>query len=154
MILKRNNKTIISSLINVILMLSSGLILSGCTASSFNEMTKDSGYSKQEYTVNENYQSLYKRALSKARECHEQGMITAAMIAEGQIYSDLQKAELSIYLSGGLGKSFYHGAEFIAINNDSTTLIIYTKFGGNWFKILKNEFTGECTQCLCKDGSN
>lgn len=127
------------------------MVFSGCAASSFNEMVRDKNYERREYLIKEGYQELYKRSLDKSRECHETGLLTAAIITEGQIYSELDKAELSIYLIGGLGKSMYHGAEFIKKDYNSTNLIIYSKFGGEWFNILKNEFTGECKNCFCKD---
>lgn len=123
--------------------------LSGCTATSFNEMTKDQRYEQRKYTVDENYQIVYKRALDISKECHEAGMITAAQIADGQIYTELKRAEISLYLMGGLGRSMYHGVLFEAIDDTHTNMTIYSRFGGQWFDILKREYTGECKSCFC-----
>ena len=125
------------------------LLFTGCTASSFNEMTKDGRYEQRKYVVDQNYQVVYKRALDMSKECHEQGMITAAQIADGQIYTELKKAEISLYLMGGLGRSMYHGALFEAIDDTHTNMTIYSRFGGQWFDILKREYTGECKSCFC-----
>lgn len=126
-------------------------ILSGCTASTFNEMTNDDRYEKREYQVAENYQAVFKRALDKSRECHEMGNLTAVTVAEGQIYSNSNRAELSIYLLGGLGKSMYHGATFEMIDTNKTNMTIYSRFGGEWFNVLSKEFSGECKACFCED---
>jgi hypothetical protein len=127
------------------------IVFTGCTASSFNEMTKDERYEQRKYVVNENYQVVYKRALDMSKECHEMGMITAAQIADGEIYTELKKAEISLYLMGGYGRSMYHGALFEAIDDSHTNMTIYSRFGGEWFDILKREYTGECKSCLCDE---
>lgn len=129
----------------------SGFILSGCMASSAKEMTLDTKVKKKQVIVAQNYQELYKRALEKSRECHEGGLLTAAIIADGQIYPDLKEAEISIYLMGGLGRQMQHTAKFKAIDNNTTDLMLYSYFHDQYNDILQREFTGECISCGCND---
>lgn len=42
------------------------------------------------FSVNENYEYFYKKNL-QGQECYEFGMITAAFIVEGQIFSNAKR---------------------------------------------------------------
>ena len=122
----------------------------GCMASSFNEMKRDTSIKKKEYTVNQNYQALYKRGLAKAQECHEGGLLTATIISDGKLYTDLEEAEITIYLMGGLGRQMHHGVTLKAIDKENTLLNIYTYFGVETIETLKKEISGECLTCDCE----
>lgn len=128
-----------------------GFLLSGCTASSFNEMKRDSGVTKESFVINQNYQSLYKHGLQISKECYDFGLITAANITDGQLYTELKEAEITNYTMGGLGRQMRFGATLKSISNNDTNLTIY--FYGVYakenIKILKKQFTGKCNSCAC-----
>ncbi|UTJ06649.1 hypothetical protein [Arcobacter roscoffensis] len=126
------------------------IFFSGCMASSFNEMKSDSDIVQNTYKINQNYQRLYKRGFSMFQECHEGGLITAAIIADGKLYTELKEAELTIYLMGGLGRQMHHAAEIKALDNESSLLRIYSYTNYEIIDILKREITGECLTCNCE----
>ena len=103
-----------------------------------------------EYIVEENYQQLYRRALNISKQCYETGMITASMVADGNLYTDIKEGEVYIYLLGGLGRSVYHGATFKAIDDKQTKMTIFSNYGGSWYSRLKKQYTGECQTCSCE----
>lgn len=133
------------------LMLLIAFLIAGCTAKSFNGMIHDKKVDKKTFVVQENYQELYYRSIGIANECYATGMLTAAIVANGQIYSDLKKAEMSIYLMGGLGKQMHHGATFHAIDNDSTRMTIYSYGGESTVQQLDLQFEGKCRGCDCAE---
>ncbi|PHM16469.1 MAG: hypothetical protein CJD30_11425 [Sulfuricurvum sp. PD_MW2] len=127
------------------------IVLTGCMASTPKEMTIDPKVKSKQVVVNQNYQRIYKRALDKSRECFEMGLGTAAIIADGQIYTELKEAEMSIYLMGGLGRQMHHTAKFKSIDENNTDMIVYSYFGDLAVDQLKRQFTGECISCGCSE---
>lgn len=128
-----------------------GFLLSGCAASSFNEMKRDSGVTKESFQINQNYQALYKYGLEKSKECYDFGLITAAYITDGQLYTELKEAEITNYMMGGLGRQMRFGATLKAISNNDTnlTIYIYGAYAKENIDILKKQLTGECKNCAC-----
>ncbi len=127
------------------------VLFSGCMASNYNEMINDDSVKKKTFTINENYQSLYKRGVSKVEECHEQGLLTAAITSDSNIYSEIKEANITVYLMGGLGKQMHHAISFKGNQDNTTKLDVYSYFGDETVDILKKEITGECKVCFCKE---
>lgn len=132
-------------------MITSALFISGCTSSSFNEMKNDQSVLKQRYSVDQNYQYLFKNSLEKSHECFDMGLITGALTTDGQLYGDLKEAELYTYVIGGFGKQMRFGATMNATADNKTDLMIYY-YGmnsENMMSIIKRTYTGECKSCRC-----
>jgi hypothetical protein len=144
--IKRGNK-----MIKNLSLFAAIILFSGCMASNYNEMIKDESIDKKSFTINENYQSLYQRGVAKIEECHEQGLLTAAITSDSKIYSDIKEANITVYMMGGLGKQMHHALVFKAIDNSSTKMDVYSYFGVEMVDILKKETTGECISCFCKE---
>lgn len=126
------------------------VFFTGCMASNYNEMISDESINKKTFNINEDYQSLYKRGVSKVEECHEQGLLTAAITSDSNIYSDIKEAKITVYLMGGLGKQMHHALVFKGNPDNTTKLDVYSYFGEEMVDVLKKETTGECTTCFCK----
>lgn len=144
-----NQKVIMIRNLSLVLFLI--VLFSGCMASNYNEMIKDESVKKKSYIINENYQSLYKKGSSKVEECHEQGLVTAAITSDANIYTDIKQANITVYLMGGFGKQMHHAISFKGNQDNTTKLDVYTYFGDDMLDILKKETTGECSICFCKE---
>jgi hypothetical protein len=119
-------------------------------ASTYKGMVSKPNIDKAEYTIDQNYQTLYKRASQVTEECFEFGLITAAVVSSKEINTDTKTASIAIYMQGGLGKQYYHIAEFTAIDDSTTNLLIYTEYNLSVADLMKKLFTGECTECSCE----
>ena len=139
------------SLFSYLLIIIAGVIFSGCAASSFGEMVKNPSTKKTTYIVKENYQRLYRHSLDTAQACYASGMLTAAIIADGQIFSVDKEARISIYIMGGLGKMMESATTFKAIDENTTSMTIYSNLNQSYTETLKKGFTGECKSCQCSD---
>ncbi len=133
-----------------LLAIATAILLSGCMASTYKGMVSKSNIDKAEYTIDQNYQTLYKRASQVTEECYEFGLITAAMVANKEICIDTKTASIAIYMQGGLGKQYHHIAEFTAIDQNTTELLIYNEYNIQTADLMKKLFTGECTECSCE----
>ena len=127
------------------------LTLNGCMSSTYKGMITKPNIDKKTYTIDENYQELYHRAVDVTEECYEAGMITAAITSDKKINTDRQEASIAIYMIGGLGKQYQHIAEFKAIDKDVTSLTIFSEISEKSIDIMKRSFTGECKKCYCDD---
>lgn len=127
------------------------VLLNGCMASSFNEMVKKPSIHKKSFIIKQNYQKLYKNSLDMTEQCYEFGMLTSAMVSDGQLFTETKSARISIYLMGGLGKQMHHGATFRAIDNNITELILFSEINDKILETMKKEFTGECKKCSCDE---
>lgn len=125
------------------------VLLSGCMASSFNEMVKKPSIHKKSFIIKQNYQKLYKNSLDMAEQCYEHGMLTAAIVSDGQLFTETKSARISIYLMGGLGKQMYYAATFKALDNNTTELVLFSEMNDKVLETMKKEFTGECKKCGC-----
>lgn len=142
----------IKEITKLLIALFMGITLSGCMASTYNEMITKPDIIKKAYIVEQNYQILYKNALDMSDKCYATGMLTAAIIADGQLFTESKSARISIYLMGGLGKQMHHGAEIKAINTNRSELTLYTEFNNlEILETMKKEFTGKCRECGCED---
>lgn len=123
------------------------LFFIGCAPSTFNEMKTRDDIKKSSFTVNEGYEIVYKRSLSKARECYEFGAVTAAFIAEGQLYHDSKEAEITVSMIGGTGRNVIHGATIKETADRQTKIDLYTYWSDKYLVQMKKLFSGESTAC-------
>ncbi|WP_345195012.1 BPTD_2524 family lipoprotein [Kistimonas scapharcae] len=108
------------------------VLVAGCAPSSHQALTRDYA-DRQQYTVNENYQSVYRRIQANARRCYETGLITAQMQVRSDLYTDIREGVISVVLSGGLGIDTYLGIEVKAIDDDHTRVTVYNALS-SWNK--------------------
>lgn len=59
------------------------------------------------FTANESYQAVYRTVLHQARDCFATGMITAQVIVDGDLYTDIKSGNISVALHGGAGVDTY-----------------------------------------------
>ena len=121
--------------------------LTGCAPATFSEMKKKESINKASFITHENYETIYKRSLSKSKECFEMGAITTAFIADGQLYSNTKEAEVTVSIMGGFGRNLIHGATFKSINENQTEVTLYTYWSEQYIVKMKKLFTGETNSC-------
>lgn len=131
----------------LLIVLITPLIFLGCAPSTFQEMKSSESIKKKTFIVDENYENVYRRSLTKSKECFEMGAITAAFVADGQLYPNSNEAELTVYLIGGFGKNMIHGATFKSIGNQKTEMKLYTYWSEQYIDKMKRLFTGEEINC-------
>ena len=134
-------------MLRLLIVLITPLIFLGCAPSTFQEMKSSESIKKKTFIVDENYENVYRRSLNKAKECFEMGALTAAFVADGQLYSNSNEGELTVYLIGGMGKSMIHGATFKDIGNQKTEMKLYTYWSEKYIDKMKRLFTGEAINC-------
>lgn len=124
-----------------------GLLFAGCAPSTFSEMKSSDSIKSETVMVDKNYENIYRKSLSKARECYEMGLITGAVIADGQLYPSAKEGEIVIYTMGGLGKSISLGATFKEIEQNKTQIRFYATWGETSLKRMERLFLGEAQGC-------
>lgn len=112
------------------------LVLAGCISTARQLETQ----SEHRTTVksDENYQAVYRRMLTQAKECLDLGgTFTASNKVDGQLYSDLGKAEISYYLDNVV--DMYFAVVKIDRTGDGATVNISTGSQPAWAneKLLK-----------------
>ena len=121
--------------LNGLMLVAVVLLVAGCAPSTHQALTHD--YSdRQQYTVNENYQSVYRRMQNNARQCYETGLITAQMQVRSDLYTDIREGIISVVLSGALGVDTYLGIEIKALSDDKTRITVYNALS-SWNKTQK-----------------
>lgn len=128
------------------------LIISGCTATSYSAMKNDPTVNKKSYTVDQNYQKLYRTAIDFSHECHDIGLITGALSSDGQLYTDIKEGYVYTYVIGGFGRQMRFGTEIKAINENESnmTIFYYGGFAENAMESLYKQYTGKCPGCKCE----
>lgn len=134
-------------MLRFLIVLTVPLIFLGCAPSTFGEMKTREDTKKMSFSVNENYEYFYKKNLQRAKECYEFGMITAAFIVEGQIFSNAKEAEISISLVGGFGRNVHNGATIKGLNDNLTEVELFSYFGVSHLEKMKRIFTDDTYKC-------
>lgn len=107
----------------------------GCAPATVQKL-RENPTGQSSFETNENYQSVYRKIVTNARRCYQGGMITAQMVVQGDLYTDIKKGNVSIALHGGLGISTYANVDIEAITEDKTKVIIYYGMG-SWEGITR-----------------
>lgn len=95
------------------------LILTACGANTKSELMATAKL-HAEYSVNDNYQSVYKRILEKITEC------SGVEFVRWNIYTELAEAE--IYMLGAYSSGYLFLAEIKKGEGDISDLRVYSKF--------------------------
>ena len=91
-----------------------------------------------EYTfaVHEPYQKVYRTILYQARKCFATGMITAQMVVDGDLFTDLKTGNVSVALHGGAGVNTFLVIDIKESTDMSTAVTVYNSVG-TWEKPAK-----------------
>jgi hypothetical protein len=80
---------------------------------------------KYTYQFDSNYQQVYRTIVDRARACWQTGMITAQMVVQGDLYTDIRSGTISVALHGGFGVDTYLAIDIVAIGDARTVVHAY-----------------------------
>lgn len=81
------------------------------------------------FVAPENYQPVYRKVLEQARKCYQQGLITAQMVVQGDLFHDTKSGTITVALHGGLGVDTYQVIDVSAIDEKQTKVIGHYALG-------------------------
>ena len=105
------------------------------------------------FTVQENYQPVYRKILAQERKCYQTGMITAQMVVQGDLYHDTKSGEITVALHGGAGVNTYQVIDIEAIDDMRTKVVGYYAVGPveKYGRILKEWVLEDSKECASKN---
>lgn len=80
------------------------------------------------FDVDENYQSVYRKVLTPARDCWQSGLITAQMVVQGDLYTDTWRGNVTVALHSGAGVDTYFTVDVEALSEAKTRVTVYHAF--------------------------
>ncbi len=101
------------------------LSLVGCAPATFEGLKQDySGTDK--FTVEKNYQEVYRIAQGKVRECYQAGgLFGGGIFVQSDLYTDIKKGNIVVYSPQALGTQTYAGIDITAIDDTKTQVDVY-----------------------------
>ena len=102
---------------------------------------------KYEFYSDKNYQYIYRLVLNNADACTKQGVVSKS-IAEGQMFTDIQAADVTISLHAPFGK-YPHIQVKIESENETTKVVVTNDFE-TWdelAKVIQDWVINETTFC-------
>lgn len=99
-------------------------LLAGCAPATVGALRTQSA-GKQVFEVDTNYQAVYRTIIERARSCFQAGMITAQMMVQGDLYTDIRSGTISVALHGGLGVDTYLAIDVSAIGENRARVETY-----------------------------
>ncbi len=131
-----------------LILFASFVLLVGCAPNSVRELRNN--YTTQSiFTVDQNYQQVYRTVLNQTRECHETGMITAQMVVKGDLYHDIKEGNVSVSLIGGFGVDTHLAIDIKALDDASSKVIVFNALQ-SWDKAgkaVKDWVLNNSTEC-------
>jgi len=127
-----------------IFLLLSIIFLSGCSSGA---PPKPPYNLKYEFYSDKNYQYIYRLILNNADSCTKQGVVSRS-IAEGQYFTDIKAADVTISLHAPFGK-YPHIRVKIKTEKDKTKVIVSNDFE-TWdelAKVIQDWVINETTFC-------
>ncbi len=100
------------------------LSIVACAPATIEGLRKDYA-NRYTFTVNENYQPVYRKILSTARKCYQTGMITAQMVVQGDLYQDTKSGNVTVALHGGFGVDTHMTIDVSALNDETTKVVVF-----------------------------
>lgn len=94
------------------------MALGGCVTTA-----KDDPSRTMSFTVARNYQAVYRDMRDFAKSCYEGGLITAHTAVDAQLYTDIQRGDISLAMIGALGKVPYWTSSIAASGQQSTVTV-------------------------------
>ena len=116
-------------------------VLAGCAPMSAQGI-RESGQ-KQSFTVSANYQAVYRTLTDEMRRCMQTGMITATVIIQADLFTDIRKGVITPTMHGGLGATPLFVVDVVGLEGDSSRIDVMTRGDGtNDTKALRGVFNG------------
>lgn len=111
--------------------------VAGCAHSTAQGL-REKHHGKIIFEVQENYQPVYRKIVTHARERFQGGLITAQMIVQGDLYTDIQSGNVTVALHSGwpVGVDTYMTIDIEALSENQTGITTYYAFG-TWRKHAK-----------------
>lgn len=104
--------------------------LTACAPATLTKLKEESTH-VVEFRVAQNYQPVYRTVTENARACWQLGMITAQMVVQSDLFTDIRKGQVTVALHGGLGVSTYLGVDIDAISETESLVRVYAN-DGSW----------------------
>jgi hypothetical protein len=102
-------------------------LLFGCAPATIQGL-RENHAGKISFDVDENYQSVYRKVLTPARNCWQSGLITAQMVVQGDLYTDTRQGNVTVALHGGAGVDTYFTVDVVALSDSKTRVTVYHAF--------------------------
>ena len=112
------------------------VLLASCAASNVKGLREN--YSKKiEFTVEENYQRVYKNLLDKVHECMGEGWagVFASFHIKNELYNELKEGEITFLMSNAGMQSYYMHIDVTSISEKRTKVDAYVYYS-TWEKEL------------------
>jgi len=122
--------------VNKIIIIAIFLFLMSCAASNIKELKEH--YSKKiEFTVDNNYQRVYKNILDKMHECKGEGWagVFASYHIQHELYNDLKEGYITFLMSNAGSQSYYMHIDVASISDEQTNVNAYVYYS-TWEKNL------------------
>ena len=120
-------KTFVRKAAAVLLALS--FALAGCAPATLQGL-REKPAGQASFEVRQNYQRVYRTVINNARRCWQTGMVTAQVVVQGDLYTDIRTAEITVALHGAVGVDTHLGIDIKAIEEDRTEIRVYYAMSG------------------------
>jgi hypothetical protein len=101
------------------------ICLTGCAVTP-TELRNTTPDHRAMFTMQQNYQAAYRAILERQRACEQAGMITASVVVQGDLFTDLQSGTITTALHGGLGVQTMTVIDLKAAGDQATDVVIAT----------------------------
>ncbi len=137
----------------VIPFLLSGVLLQGCAPSTVGGVRALGEKRSYSFVTPENYQSVYRKVLRQERKCWETGLITAQILVQCDLYTDIKSGTISVSNHGGFGVDTYQVVDISDVDGKTKVVAHYSlgpvqKYG----KILKDWVVDSSEDCSGSGG--
>jgi hypothetical protein len=103
------------------------LALAGCASSTALEVRQLGPENRRSFTVEDNYQPVYRQVLTQARKCLQMSMLSnAQMVVTGDLYSDIREGTVTVALHALTGVKTYLVVDIKALGEKQSQVNAYT----------------------------
>ena len=104
------------------------------------------------FTVPEGYQLVYRKILDQERKCWQTGLITAAIVVQGDLFTDIKQGTITTALHGGFGVDTHRVIDVLGMDNGSTRVTGMFALGPveKYGRILKEWVVDNSKDCNLK----
>ena len=119
-----------------IIIISICVFLTSCAASNVKEL-KENPSKTIEFTIEENYQRVYKNLLEKMNECMGEGWagVFASTHIKHELYNELKEGNITFLMSNAGSQSYYMHIDVASIADKKTRINAYVYYS-TWEKNL------------------
>lgn len=125
------------------------VMLAGCAPATVQGL-REQHAGKLVFEVEENYQSVYRKVITPARNCWQAGLITAQMVVQGEMYTDIRQGNVTVALHGGFGIDTYLTIDVAALSDSKTRVTTYYAFENSTGSAKAVEFWVKQNSTECK----